>query len=259
MAFITYKNIKVHYTSQGLGRVVVLLHGFLESSTMWSEVAPYLAKNHQVVSIDLLGHGQTASLAYVHTMEAQAEMVKYVLKQLGIKKHALIGHSMGGYVALAFANLFPERITQIVLLHSTALPDSPERLINRDRAIAMIKNNKNTFIKMAIPNLFNIASRKLFSEAITALKTEAQGMDIQGIVAAIEGMKIRKNRTEIYHNARFPILFIAGEKDTVLDFNTLKDEVMHTPVLFKVFPTGHMSAIENSALLIATLADFLKS
>lgn len=258
MAFTTYKNIKVHYTSQGLGRVVVLLHGFLESSTMWQDVKVHLAKKYQVISIDLLGHGQTASLAYVHTMEEQAKMVKYVLGQLKIEKHALIGHSMGGYVALAFAALFPERITKLVLLHSTALPDSQERLINRDRAIAMIKNNKDTFIKMAIPNLFDASSRERFSKAITTLKTEAQAMDIQGIIAAIEGMKIRKDLTAIYSNATFSILFITGEYDTVLDYNALKNEVSNTPVVFKVFPTGHMSAIENSPLLVKTLNYFLK-
>jgi len=155
MPFLAYKNIQIHYTSHGSGSVVVLLHGFLESSTMWKAIIPILAKKNRVISVDLLGHGLSENLSYVHTMEAQAKMVKAVLDKLHLRRYTLIGHSMGGYVTFAFASVFPYNIKQLVLMNSTALPDSKERLINRDRAIKMIKQNKETFIKMAIPNLFS--------------------------------------------------------------------------------------------------------
>ncbi len=257
MPFIAYKNIEIHYTSLGKGSVIVLLHGFLESSTMWRETAPVLAQKHRVITIDLLGHGKTANLAYVHTMEMQAMMVHAVLAKLKINKYSLIGHSMGGYIALALAKLYPEGISQLVLMNSTSLADSPERLLNRDRAIAMIKQNKETFIKMAIPNLFSAASRKLHNKTIVALKDEALAMSTQGIIAALEGMKVRANTIEILQKTTFPILFIAGEKDTVLNYEDLLLETANTKVDFRSLDTGHMSHVTNTTELLELLKAFL--
>ena len=110
MAQIQYKNITIDYTATGKGTAVVLLHGFLENQTMWQYLAPVLATKYRVITIDLLGHGNTDCLGYVHTMEDQADMVHHVLHELKIRKSVLIGHSMGGYVALAFAELYPDNV-----------------------------------------------------------------------------------------------------------------------------------------------------
>ena len=254
MPFLTYKNIQIHYTSQGSGSVVVLLHGFLESSTMWEQVMPTLTQKHRVIAIDLLGHGQTESLAYVHTMEEQATLVNSVLKTLKVQKYVLIGHSMGAYIALALAAENSVNLSHLVLMNSTSLPDSKTRLLNRDRAIKMIKQNKDSFIKMAIPNLFSEASRTLYKEAINALKIEAQQMTVQGIVAAIEGMKIRKNQSDLLQTTAFPITFIAGKKDTVLDYDSLLEETKNTKVNFIALANGHMSHIEDTKALKDILA-----
>jgi len=101
-----YKNISISYAVSGKGSAVVLLHGFLENKTMWHKIKKVLSKKYKVVSIDLLGHGKTESLGYVHTMEDQAEMIKAVLNHLKLRKYVLIGHSMGGYISLAFAKKF---------------------------------------------------------------------------------------------------------------------------------------------------------
>src|SRR5690606_21442457 len=98
-----YKDIPVFYSDEGQGQVILLLHGFLENSSMWKDIAPELAKNHRVVAIDLLGHGQTGCLGYIHSMELMAEVVEAVLNHLKIETYTVIGHSMGGYVALALA------------------------------------------------------------------------------------------------------------------------------------------------------------
>jgi pimeloyl-ACP methyl ester carboxylesterase len=252
MPFFDYKNIKVQYTSQGLGSVFVLLHGFLESSTMWKNSIPILAKKHRVISIDLLGHGLSENLSYVHTMEEQAEMVKAILDKLRLRKYTIIGHSMGGYVALALANKYVKNIKHLVLMNSTALPDSTARLANRDRAIKMIKQNKETFIKMAIPNLFSEESRSLYKAEINTLKTEANQITTQGIIAAIEGMKIRKNHSNLLKHSNFPITFIAGKKDTVLNYETLVEQTKDTKTQFIALDNGHMSHIEDK-LAIQTI------
>jgi pimeloyl-ACP methyl ester carboxylesterase len=110
MEQIIYKNTAVSYSDIGKGSTVVLLHGFLENKTMWKDLVPNLSKKNRVLSIDLLGHGETESLGYVHSMEENAEIVKAVLSHLKIRKAVIIGHSMGGYVALAFAEMFPTYI-----------------------------------------------------------------------------------------------------------------------------------------------------
>ena len=94
--YIVYKNTKVYYSDQGKGPAVVLLHGFLENSSMWSNLIPHLLKRNRVVTIDLLGHGKTGCIGYVHSMELMAEVVNAVLKHLRLRRIQLIGHSMGG-------------------------------------------------------------------------------------------------------------------------------------------------------------------
>src|SRR5210317_1347779 len=103
MSETSYKNTPVRYFTEGKGTAVVLLHGFLEDLSMWDEITPALSENHQVIKVDLFGHGETGNLGYVHSMEEQARMVRAVLSESGTGNYAVIGHSMGGYVALAMA------------------------------------------------------------------------------------------------------------------------------------------------------------
>ena len=172
MKTTTYKNIKISYTETGKGTAVVMLHGFLENQTMWQDFVPELSKKNRVITIDLLGHGQTECLGYVHSMEDQADMVHAVLHELKIRKAVLIGHSMGGYVALAFAELYADTVKGIVLLNSTSRADSDERKINRDRAIIAVKQNYTTFVRMSIANLFSEDNRVRLADAIEKVKLE---------------------------------------------------------------------------------------
>src|SRR5690606_39743358 len=104
---IDYKGVPVFFTDTGIGNPVVLLHGFLENVRMWDHFIPELSKNNRVICIDLLGHGKTSCLGYIHSMELMAETVKAVLDHLNITKSIFVAHSMGGYVALAFIEMFP--------------------------------------------------------------------------------------------------------------------------------------------------------
>lgn len=184
-----YKNTKIAYSETGKGTTLVLLHGFLENSTMWNPHVEELAKRNRVVCVDLLGHGQTNCLGYVHSMEDQADMVHHVLHELKIRKAILVGHSMGGYIALAFAELYPEMMKGLVLMNSTSRADSDERKTNRDRAILAVKQNYTTFIRMSIANLFSENNRERLSNEIELVRNEALKTPLQGIVAALEGMK----------------------------------------------------------------------
>lgn len=253
-----YKNIEISYTSHGKGSVVVLLHGFLENKSMWNTIIPILFKKNRVITIDLLGHGNSGNLGYLHTMENQAQMVKAVLNHLKLRRFIIIGHSLGGYIALALAELYPENIKKLCLMNATALPDSVEKQKNRDRAIAMVKRNKDTFIKMAIPNLFTKESKVKFKTEISLVKKEALKTSLQGVIASLEGMKIRKNRTEVLKDNRFNKLFIIGRKDPLLGYNSLIEQTKNTNTEIVEFTNGHMSHIENFNELILSLTNFVK-
>lgn len=255
---ILHKNTKISYTDQGKGTAIVLLHGFLENQSMWNAFVPEFSKKFRVITIDLLGHGQTECLGYVHSMEDQADMVHSVLHELKIRKAVLVGHSMGGYVALAFAELYPDAMKGLVLLNSTSRADSDERKINRDRAIVAVKQNYSAFVRMSIANLFSEDNRERLSEEIEKVKLEALKTPLQGIVAALEGMKIRKDREVILHFAPYPIQLILGKKDGVLIYDDNLDQMEGTKVQLTSFGDGHMSHIENQNELMKVLLDFFK-
>ena len=242
---IEYKGTTLYYNQVGKGETVVLLHGFLESSTMWSDLVPQLSNSHHILCMDLLGHGQTGCLGYIHTMEQMAEAVEAVLSHLKIEKSILIGHSMGGYVALAYAELNPEKVNGLCLMNSTALDDSPEKKTNRERAIEAIKQNHKTFIRLSIANLFRPKNRTIYSNQIKKLTEDALQFPIQGIIAALEGMKIRKNRVELFRNATYKKMMIISHKDPALQFDSLINQTKNSDIEIVEFPDGHMSFIEN--------------
>lgn len=259
MKTIIYKNTKISYTDQGKGTAVILLHGFLENKTMWDNYILPLSKNHRVITIDLLGHGQTGCLGYVHAMEDQADMVYAILIFLRLRKVILVGHSMGGYVALAYAELYPDYVKGVFLLNSTARADSNERKNNRDRAIKAVKQNYSNFVRLSISNLFSEDNREKLETEIENVKLEALKTPLQGIVAALEGMKIRNDREVLLHFSPFPIQLVLGKKDSVLMYDETIDQIEGTKVNLTTFPDGHMSHIENETELKKVLIDFLKN
>ena len=235
-----------------------MLHGFLENKKMWDAFVPEFSKKNRVITLDLLGHGSSESLGYVHSMEDNADVVHAVLAELRIRKAAFVGHSMGGYVALAFAELYPENVKGLVLLNSTARADSDERKINRDRAIKAVKQNYANFVRLSIANLFSENNRERLASEIERVKEEALKTPLQGIVASLEGMKIRKDREVLLHFSTYPMMLILGEKDPVLNYQESLEQIEGTNVALKTFPDGHMSWIENQNELIAVLSGFFK-
>lgn len=258
MKQILYKNTAISYSDIGKGTAVVLLHGFLENKTMWEELTPILSNKNRVIAIDLLGHGETECLGYVHSMEENAELVKAILSHLKIRKAVIIGHSMGGYVALAFTELYSSTVKGLVLLNSTAKEDSDERKINRGRAIKAVKQNYINFVRMSIANLFCENNRDRLENEIENVKLEALKTPLQGIVAALEGMKIRKDRQFILKETDFPKMLILGEKDGVLIYKDNVAQIENTNTELVTFPDGHMSHIENKEELEIVIVGFLR-
>lgn len=259
MNHIIYKHTSISYTDSGKGTAIVLLHGFLENKKMWSSYLPEISKKYRVITIDLLGHGETQCMGYVHSMEDNAEIVHAILAGLRIRKAILVGHSMGGYVALAFAELYSNYIKGLVLLNSTSRADSEERKANRDRAIKAVKQSYVNFISLSIANLFSEENRERLVREIEFVKKEALKTPLQGIVASLEGMKIRNDREILLHLTPYPKLLILGKKDPVLPYEATKSQLENTEVQLVTFPDGHMSTIENQAELTVVLLKFFKT
>ncbi len=253
-----YKGTSVHYTDEGKGTTIVLLHGFLENLTMWQAIKPSLLQRNRVVCIDLLGHGKTECFGYVHSMELMADVVTEVLKHLKVRRSILVGHSMGGYVALAFAEMYPDNVKGLCLLNSTTRADSAERVSLRNRAIEAVKSNYDSLVRMSISNLFRPKNRTLFKEEIKHVKKEALKTPLQGYIAAQEGMKIRMDREALLHFSPYPKMMIIGKKDPILNYHDLTDQVNGSSVEKIELPDGHMSHIENQQEVISALQKFVK-
>jgi len=255
---LEYKGSQIFYTTDGQGDSIVLLHGFLENSTMWKTLRPNLTSSYRVICIDLLGHGQTRCLGYIHSMDDMADAVKAVLDELNIKTCTFIGHSMGGYVSLAFTEKYLSNVNGLCLMNSSALEDNADRKLNRARAIEAVKRNHKTFVSMSIANLFAPDNRGRFSKDIELIKQEALKTPLQGIIAALEGMKIRPNREFILQNPTFKKMMVIGREDPVLEYNTLISQTHGSNVEIVEFPDGHMSHIENMNELTYKIIHFIE-
>ncbi len=254
---LSFKNTQLSYSDFGKGSAVVLLHGFLENSTMWNDVIPELSKTNRVIAIDLLGHGKTGCLGYVHSMELMAEAVFAILRSLRLRKIIVVGHSMGGYVALAFAEKHPTMIKGFCLMNSTSLADGPDLKKRRARANKMVQNNFENMVRMSFTNLFGQERRAKYKSEMEAALSEALKTSVQGYIAGQEGMRIRPNRMAVLQKNSFQKLIIIGEKDPVLDYQKSLDEAKKTNSETIIFKDGHMSHIENKGDLIDALKKFV--
>lgn len=255
-----YRRENISFTDQGKGRAVVLLHGFLGSKAIWQHTAQNLAKSYRVIAIDLPGHGETPSIGYAHSMEMMARSVKAVMNFLKLKRYVIVGHSMGGYVALAFADLFPDNLRGLCLYHSTAYADSDEKKTDRLRAIQLVKSSKTVYTKNTIRNLFASKNLKYLNDEIAFATGIAKSMDKRGIVAALHGMRDRPGRDIILGMVSYPVMMVIGEHDNVLPASVLLEQaqlIRNRTVLY-LEHDGHFGFLESPRQSNKALRAFLR-
>lgn len=243
---IFFKDAQIAYKDMGAGNAVVLLHGYTESAAVWDFFAENLTDSFRVIAIDLPGHGHSDCIGDVHPMGQMGEVVKTVLDHLNISEAVIIGHSMGGYVALAMARIYPWLFRGLGLFHSTSLADSEESRQARETAIKAIKEDHKGFLFGFIPDLFAPETREGLATEIEDLIAGANKMTQKALVAAQEGMKSRSSSLDVLINAKFPVMFIAGQKDTRVPFENIwvqmaLTEEAHSLILRNV---GHMGFLE---------------
>ncbi len=257
---IEYKKAKIRYFIKGKGKAVVLLHGLLESSNIWEDYALELAKKFKVIAIDLPGHGKSENIGYVHSMEMMADVVMHILKTHRYRYAVLIGHSMGGYVSMAFAEKYPEATKGICLFHSHAAADNELKKKDRDRMIEAVKQNHKKVIQHLIPNLFAPASRTKFKNEIMQLVKEGLKTSKRGFIAALRGMKDRIDREIVLRFAPFPILYIIGKEDTVINLEQALEQASRPRDIKTVVldNAAHMGFIEARDICLLEIKNFIQ-
>lgn len=258
--YITHQGKKIHYKITGQGDTLVLLHGYLESLAMWEQHQDFLSPYYQIISIDLPGHGTTDSFSEIHSMPFMAELVLEVLKQENIKQCVMIGHSMGGYATLAFAEKYPHYLKGFGLFHSHASADTETAKNNRERTIELIKQDKGHFINQFIPSLFAPDNVIVYASQIQKQIQEANAMKKESVIAAMAGMKDRQSTVDVLMDANVPVLFIVGKQDTRIPTEKILAQAA-LPTVSQILilgNSGHMGWIEEQEKTRAALDGFMK-
>lgn len=212
----------LNFERKGNGKeTLVLLHGFMENLSIWSDMEPHLSDNFSLLKIDLPGHGQSEIIAEVQTMELMAEEVKKVLDHENITKIHLLGHSMGGYISLAFAEKYPEYLKSLTLFFSTYFPDDAEKKEQRIKSYRIIKDAFAHYARAGVPNLFNPNEKDILEGKIETALEVALSTNNLGALASVKGMVERTDKKHIMENLEAKILVLAGKHD-----NAVKTETM---------------------------------
>ena len=250
--FIMAGDTPMHVADTECGeRCVVLLHGYLESMIVWDEFVNLLKDKVRVVTVDLPGHGISTIVGEVHTMEFLADCVANTMKALGIERYSIVGHSMGGYVALAMLDNYKEHIETITLLHSTTSADSQEKCDRRRREIELIKAGKKNTLARLVPHAgFAPENAKRLSDYIEDIGQLILLTEDEGVIAILGGMIERKSRGEQLRDSNIPHLFIFGRHDYYIPVEVAQEMVTADPQAEVLWleHSGHMGFYEEPEL-----------
>jgi pimeloyl-ACP methyl ester carboxylesterase len=260
-SYFNYHGGRIHFTDLGKGSVIVLIHGYLESLKVWENFARKLSEDFRVVSVDLPGHGKSDIYGEIHTMDFFAGVLSKLLEYLDIPKAFLTGHSLGGYVTLAFADIYPQKLFGYCLFHSHPFADSPEALKKRDREIKFVKaGKKDLMYPENVSKMFAETNLDKFKTEFLRSKQIASEISGEGIIAVLNGMMIRPSRLSVMEDGRVPCLWVLGLMDNYIKSDTiiLKVNLPQNAEVVILKNSGHMGFVEEEALSAIVITDFVK-
>lgn len=259
--FIKYQNQPIRYKMEGQGNTLVLLHGFLESMDIWDSFSELLSRHFKVITIDLPGHGESGYLGDVQSMNLMADCVHAVLNHLKIEQFVVVGHSMGGYVAVHLAEKYPEKVKAFGFFHSHADADPQETKNNRNRIIAILNKNYVTWVNQFIPDLFADCNKEKYIPEIKHLQQIAGNMNARQIIAAQAGMRDRESKLAFLATTDQPVFFIIGKEDSRMSVSKVLDQAIlpkHCEVLL-LSDVAHMGFIEAKEMTLNFLRGFIST
>jgi pimeloyl-ACP methyl ester carboxylesterase len=236
------------YVEEGNGKSVILLHGFCENKAIWQQLMSELSPRARLLAPDLPGFGENTAIHGDMSIDNMAEQIAAWMDEQTIASAPIIGHSLGGYVALALADRFPEKVSRLCLFHSTAQADSQEKQRKRDQTIKFLEaNGVATFVKNFIPSLFAPAKREHMKSTIDEVIALAAQTPDATAIAVTRAMRDRPERLEVLKKAAFPCLFIAGREDSAVPYEDMKQQsqLPAQAQLITLENCGHMGMYEN--------------
>ncbi len=257
---IKYRGTDVIYSDLGKGPCIVLLHGYLESGAIWESFTESFPGAYRFIVPDLPGHGGSGTWGRVHSMDELADAVAAILEAEEIPEVFLAGHSMGGYVTMAFAALYPEKLSAYALVHSTPFADTEEKRANRDREISLILcGKKRQIVLVNIPKAFAMDNLETMSSQVELARDIALASPDDGTIALLNGMKERPDRTRVLQDPKLPLLIIGGMKDNYIPvevFEKLVSLAPHARVL-RLEESGHMGFMEEPRHIYQAFLDLM--
>jgi pimeloyl-ACP methyl ester carboxylesterase len=257
--WIDFKGASCYYRIEGKGKVIMLVHGFIEDGSMWDGMIDSLKKNYKVIVPDLPGFGKSPLQDSELSMEWYAEFVHEILKAEKVGELILLGHSMGGYVALNFAEKYGDMLAGLGLLNSHCFEDTPAKKENRVKGIEFIRNHgTGVFVSELYNSIFHESFKKKNKKLINALIANAQKYTPEAVMMANAAMMNRKDKSEVLKNSKVPVLFIDGEEDEAAPVAlTLKQASYPANADFHLFSKcKHMSVFERKAEVQKILSAF---
>ena len=255
MPFIDYHQ-QLFYQAKGEGVPVVLLHGFCEDHSVWQFLFDAVS-GCQLISLDLPGFGQSG-VALTPDLSHMADLVALLLRKMDIEKCILIGHSMGGYISLAFAEKYGHMLKGLGLVHSSPYADTAEKKDKRTKEQKFIRSNGHQlYVAQLIPKLF--ASTFGDNAVINQLVTNAQAYTVEGIIDGLEAMKRRPDRSEILRQLKCPVLCLAGKEDIVVSLEkSLAFACLPERSMMHFLPqVGHMGMFEATEKCREIITEFI--
>ncbi|MBI1226382.1 MAG: alpha/beta fold hydrolase [Bacteroidetes bacterium] len=240
------------------GLPVILIHGFLEDSRLWDEWLPLLPPR-RYIRIDLPGSGNSELLENL-SIDSMAEAVAAVVEHLGLERFVLMGHSMGGYVALAFAEKWGGKLAGLCLFHSHPFEDSEEKKTSRLKSVEFIQKNGHViYVRQAIPQLFVYDYSKGYQSEVNRLIHNAANFKPANIIATLDAMRLRPDRSEVLRNIACPVLMLIGKHDTAVPLElSMAMTPLPSQASIHVFPTvGHMGMFSASRETAKAFREFL--
>lgn len=260
--FTTCKGIPIHISDNKQGdTTLLLLHGYLETLYVWEDFIHPLLQKLRIISFDLPGHGLSGSDKECNSMEFCADIAEAVLAVCNVKSAFIAGHSMGGYVAIEAVKRYPEKFKGLILFHSGPSADSQEKKADRDREIALILKAKlQMIVKMGIPKMFAPENLRMMDEKIEEIIEISETHDPEGIVACLNGLKIREDNLEFLQNYSNPILLFFGKNDCHIPMEkaNLLISLLPNAQYLILEHSGHNGFLEEPLVVQNRLIEFLE-
>lgn len=256
---LLYKSNLIHYQIIGYGEPLILIHGYLADNRIWKKIIPLLESDFKLILLELPGHGKSSTIASINSMDFLAEVIYKLCLSIGVKNVRIAGHSMGGYVALAFAEKYPEMLESLFLINSHPFADNMTRTLARNREAEIIESGKKHLL------LVNFIDKNFFSENQQDLKSEISEVSQvsleqpeSGMLADLAGMMVRPDRSHVIKNTRYPVYFIVGKNDKKIPLDKFRTVEGKNIVIHQLDSCGHFCMIEKSKLTAEIILNDLK-